>query len=184
MFRIMRLWNACLEQLVRFILPGVTYARRIGVRVGEDCRIYIKTWGSEPFLIEIGNRVTITSGVRLLTHDGSTWLIRDPEGNRHFHYAPIEIGNDVFLGTNSIVMPGVTIGSKVIIGAGSVVTKDVPGGVVVAGNPARIIMTYNEYDAKVRHNYPTRSELQDKDSYADYIHHAIEVERMKRTSHG
>lgn len=57
-----------------------------------------------------------------------------PEGGK-----PITVGEDCWFGGNCIVLPGVTIGKGVTIGAGSVVTKDVPDYVVVAGNPARVI---------------------------------------------
>jgi acetyltransferase-like isoleucine patch superfamily enzyme len=175
-----RLWSAGWNRVLLLTLSGVDYAKHRGVKVGRDCRIYIKSWGSEPFLVEIGDRVTITSGVRLLTHDGSTWLIRDKVSGRHFHYAPVRIGSDVFIGTNAIVMPGVTIGSKVIVGAGSVVTKDVPSGVVVAGNPARIIKPYAEYETKVRRDYPTQENLRSSGSYVDRVRLAMEIEAMKR----
>jgi acetyltransferase-like isoleucine patch superfamily enzyme len=60
-------------------------------------------------------------------------------------YGSIEVGDNVFLGVNSIILPGKKIGSNSIVGAGSVVTKDVPPGVVVAGNPAKVISTLQEY---------------------------------------
>jgi acetyltransferase-like isoleucine patch superfamily enzyme len=115
--------------------------------IGEDCRVYPWAFGSEPFLIKIGNRVTVTSGVRILTHDGATWLIRDEKGRRQF-YARTEIGDNVFVGIDSIIMPGVKIEDNVIIAAGSVVTKSVPAGSVVGGNPARIIGLFSDYREK------------------------------------
>jgi acetyltransferase-like isoleucine patch superfamily enzyme len=130
-----------------YFRDGDQTARFIGVKVGEDCRIYTRNFGSEPWLISIGSRVTVTSGVQFLTHDGSTWLMRDERGRR-YRYAKVEVGNDVFIGINSIIMPGVRIGNKVIVGAGSVVTKSVPDGLIVAGNPARIIGRFADYEKK------------------------------------
>ena len=52
---------------------------------------------------------------------------------------PVSIGSDVWVGGGAMILPGVTIGDKTVIGAGSVVTKDIPSGVVAAGNPCRII---------------------------------------------
>ncbi len=80
----------------------------------------------------IGNRVTITRGVEFITHDGSLWLYADKHGRR-YAYAPIEIGNDVFIGLNAMIMPGVKIGSRVIVAAGALVSKSVPSNSVVAG---------------------------------------------------
>jgi len=100
----------------------------------------------------------VTAGVVFLTHDGSLWLIRDENGRRH-RYAPIEIGDDVFVGINSILLPGVRIGNRVIIAAGSVVTKSIPDGVVVAGNPARIIKQYDEFKRLALIHYPSDRDL-------------------------
>lgn len=132
-----------------YIFGFVPYARKLGVKVGSGCRLYILSWGSEPFLITIGSRVTVSSRVRFITHDGSTWLFRDEASRRYQKYGPIVVGDDVFIGAGSIVMPGVTIGSQVVIGAGSVVTKDVPDGAVVAGNPARYIRSFSSLREKV-----------------------------------
>jgi acetyltransferase-like isoleucine patch superfamily enzyme len=62
--------------------------------------------------------------------------------------APISVGNNVFIGLNSIVMPGVTIGNNCVIGAGSVVTRDIPDNSIAAGMPAKIITTYSAYKEK------------------------------------
>lgn len=151
--RILHLLRQASCRLTLLLRGGTAYARRIGVTVGDDCRIYTWRFGSEPFLVSIGNRVTITSGVSFLTHDGAGILVRDDRGRR-FQYRRICIGDDVFVGINSILMPGVRIGSRVIVGAGSVVTRSVPDGLVVAGNPARVLGTFAQFTAKALEQWP------------------------------
>lgn len=170
-----------IHSLVYYIVyGGVRYAQKLGVTVGDSCRIYISSWGSEPFLISIGDRVTITSGVKLLTHDGSTWLIRDEQGRRYQRYAPISIGSDVFIGVNTIVMPGVTIGSRVVIGAGSVVTKDVPDNSVAVGNPARVISSFDQLDSKIRASCVNDFELAGIKDYKARVFKAVELGKARR----
>lgn len=86
--------------------------------------------------VRIGNNVFIAPGVHIYaaTHPLEAELRRTQEYGK-----PVTIGNDVWIGGRAIICPGVTIGDRSVIGAGSVVTKEVPVGVVVAGNPARII---------------------------------------------
>lgn len=135
---------------VLYSLKGSIYAARsLGVKIGEGCRIYSSSFGWEPWLISIGDRVTVTGGVQFITHDGATWLLRDEKGRR-YRYAPIEIGNDVFIGANSIILPGVRIGNRVIVAAGSVVNRSIPDNCVVAGVPAKFIKTFDEYE---RHGF-------------------------------
>lgn len=140
-------------EVIRAVSCPEAAARHLGVTVGKGCRILTRGFGTEPWLIAIGDRVTITNGVHLLTHDGSTWLFRD-SGGRRYRYARIVIGDDVFIGINSILLPGVQVGNRVIIGAGSVVTKSVPSGVLVAGNPARVIGLYEDHGRIVLRDYP------------------------------
>ena len=73
----------------------------------------------------------------------------DKDGNRkHLCYAkPVHIGNDCWFGANVVVCPGVTIGDACVIGAGSVVTKDIPSNSFAAGNPCRVIRTLDESDS-------------------------------------
>jgi acetyltransferase-like isoleucine patch superfamily enzyme len=128
-------------------LSRTDYARWKGVTVGRDCRIITRVFGTEPFLIEIGDRVTVADKVAFLTHDGATCLLRDERGRKQ-RYAPIRIGNDCFIGYGAILLPGVQIGDRVIVGAGSVVTRSVPSNSVVAGNPARRICSFMEWANK------------------------------------
>lgn len=118
--------------------------------------------------------------MKLLTHDGSSWLVRDGQGRRYQRYAPISIGSDVFIGVNSIVMPGITIGSRVVIGAGSVVTKDVPDNSVAVGNPARVVSSFDQLDAKVRATCVNDSELAGIAEYRARVFRAIELAKGKK----
>ena len=130
----------------------VGYARSVGVRVGADCRLLglqSGTFGSEPYLVKIGNHVTITSGVKFITHDGGVWVFREKARDIDV-IAPIVIGNNVFVGIDTILMPGVTIGDDCVIGAGSVVSRDIPSGSVAVGAPARPIKTIDQYWEKVK----------------------------------
>jgi acetyltransferase-like isoleucine patch superfamily enzyme len=125
----------------------IGYARSIGVRIGEDCRLLCDptgAFGSEPFLVTLGNHVTITSGVSFITHDGGVWVFRREHPDIDV-FGPIVVGDNAFVGVGAILMPGVTIGSNSIIGAGSVVTRDVPSNTVAAGCPARALKTTEEY---------------------------------------
>lgn len=95
---------------------------------------------SHPNLITIGDKVTLAPRVHILAHDAST---KHNIGKTRIGL--VNIGNNVFIGAESIILPGVTIGDDVVIGAGSVVTKDIPSNSVAVGNPARIVCTLDEY---------------------------------------
>lgn len=126
--------------------------RRRGLRYGRDCRFIepLPKFLNEPFLVSIGNHCTISSGAAFITHDGATWLFRDqPEYKDLKYYGQIEIRDDCFIGARAIILPGVSIGPNAVVGAGSVVTKDVAPGTVVAGNPARFICTIDQYKEKM-----------------------------------
>lgn len=125
------------------------FRERLGVVAGDRVRITGQVnWGSEPYLITIGDDVTITDGVRFITHDGGAALFRDFQPGLNV-YGRITIGDHVFIGSGVTILPGITIGDSVVIGAGAVVTKDVPGGVVIAGNPARVIRPIAEYRDRI-----------------------------------
>ncbi len=120
------------------------YQRRIdelrsrGVRIGSGCWILSSEFSTEPYLIEIGNRVGISAGTRFVTHEGSAWLLRQRFPNIQV-FGRIRVGDDTLIGMNCIILPGTTIGSRCVVGAGSVVKGDVADGTVVAGNPARFL---------------------------------------------
>jgi acetyltransferase-like isoleucine patch superfamily enzyme len=130
----------------------VGFARSLGVRVGENVRFYgvsRSMFGSEPWMIKIGNDCHITAGVQFINHDGGTLILRKHEPTLEWT-APILIGNDVYIGINSIILPNVSIGNSCVIGAGAVVTKDVPDNTVYAGVPARFICTVDDYFNKLK----------------------------------
>jgi len=123
------------------------YFRRKGMKIGKGNRIYIRYFGTEPYLIRIGNHCTITDGVKLITHDGAAWVFRQemPELNV---FGMIDIKDNCFIGMGSIIMPNVTIGPNSVVGAGAVVTRDVPPNTVVVGVPAQAVCSLAEYKEK------------------------------------
>jgi len=125
------------------------YSKFIGIKFGNNVRILnFPRFGSEPYLIEIGDDVTITRGVCFVNHDGGVAVFRKDLPGLNV-YGRIIIGNNVFIGINSIIMPGVKIGNNVVIGAGSIVNKDIPDNVVVAGIPAKVIKSLLEYKSTI-----------------------------------
>jgi acetyltransferase-like isoleucine patch superfamily enzyme len=142
--------------VIVFRANHISYLRHLGVRIGNRCMIStsIENFGTEPWLIEIGNDVSITDNVMFLTHDGASRLFRKQHSdmNQKFgnRFGKIRILDNCFIGINVIIMPGVTIGPNAIVGAGSIVIKNVPAECVVAGNPAKIICTLDEYIEKYK----------------------------------
>jgi acetyltransferase-like isoleucine patch superfamily enzyme len=125
----------------------IGYAKSIGVNLGENVNFYgmpSGMFGTEPWLITIGNNVHITSGCLFITHDGGTLILREEVPDLEWT-APIIIGNNVYIGVRTIILPGVTIGNRVIIGAGSVITNNIPDNSVAVGVPARVIKSVDEY---------------------------------------
>ena len=127
-------------------IKGNAFAlRRLGVKVGEGSRIYTRSFSGEPWLVSIGDRVTVAPGVDFITHDASSSLLQDEKGRR-YRYARIVVGNDVFIGANAMILPGVRIGNRVVVAAGSVVSRSIPDNCVVGGVPARFIRTFDEFE--------------------------------------
>jgi len=130
---------------------SVRYLRLQGAKIGENCDLLCGLNGfssSEPYLIELGNNVTLTQNVILVTHDGGSRVFRHKHPNWHpgtGKYGKIIIGDDVFIGVRTIILPDVKIGSNVVVGAGSVVTRDLPDNVVAVGVPAKVHCTLDDY---------------------------------------
>ena len=157
-----------------FLSCGSIYVSKFSgstIRIGNNCRFMSKSWGN---LIGLYHRCILSTGTRcaeLVIGDGCSFsgvsircfqqvVIRnnvrvganvlivdgdahqnDPRSNDN---RPILIEDNVWIGTSVIVLKGVTIGKNSVIGAGSIVTKDIPANVVAAGNPCRVIKTLNE----------------------------------------
>lgn len=116
----------------------IRFLRRQGVRIGRDCLIYTTYFSTEPYLVEIGNHVAVSSGVHFSTHDASGWLFADHPDMDVF--GDIRVGDNTYIGINCTILPGARIGSNCVIGSGSVVRGVIPDDSVVYGNPSRVVM--------------------------------------------
>lgn len=138
-----------MSDLTRFIqygdLPTWYYVKK-GMKVGDrfDRQSGTRLDISNCWLIEIGNNVVLANRVQFLAHDDSAEQLC---GYRKI--GKIVVGNDVFIGANSLVLPGVTIGDGCVIGAGSVVSKSIPANSVAVGVPAQVVGTVEAYRAKI-----------------------------------
>ena len=137
-----------LGEIVKRLQSPENYARNLGVKIGEGCIIETREFSSEPYLIEIGNHVRITRGVRFVTHDGGVWVGRE-KSHDFAVFGRIKVGNNTYVGNYTLVLAGVEIGANCVVGGYSVVTKSVPDGSVVAGNPARYLGSTEAYLQKM-----------------------------------
>ncbi|BFQ95203.1 acyltransferase [Enterococcus cecorum] len=152
----------------------VKYAKKIGVNVGENCHFYGKIeWGTEPWLITIGNNVHITNNCSFINHDGGTLIFRDQIPDLEIT-KPITVGDNVYIGTDTLILMGVNIGCNVVIGARSLVTKDIPEGSVAVGHPAKVIKSTEEYLEKLKKESLHLGHLKGKEkdiALRDYYHY-------------
>lgn len=105
----------------------INFYRKCGTRIGEKVRLLGRIDGVNPNFVSIGDYSVVGADSALLTHCPIRGAL------------PCQIGKFVYIGYGAIILPGVTVGDHSLIGAGAVVTKDVPEGSVVAGNPARVL---------------------------------------------
>lgn len=141
-----------------------------GVNLGKNCRIYTDVnFGSEPFLVTLGDNVSISSGTQFITHDGGVWVLRNmgllPNADK---FGQIIIGSNVSIGSSCIIMPGVSIGDNVVIGAGSIITKNIPSNSVAVGVPCKVIKDINEYYEGLKNNVDYTKDLGAKEK-RDYL---------------
>lgn len=148
-------------------------AKNRGLKIGENLYVQgVPNFGSEPFLIEIGNHVTLAEGVSFINHGGDarvTKRIEKYKDGRNF--GRIKIGNNTFIGKGTILMPGISIGNNCIIGSLSVVSSSVPDNSVYVGSPAKFICTIDEYGERLLMNnvmYPRELE-QNRKALEDYL---------------
>lgn len=150
----MRLVNR--QAIKQFLLTGhycspERYLKSKGVLIGNGCFISpCHISAKEGYLIEIGSHTRIAKDVEFFTHGGIYCLqikYNDPDLD---YFGKIKIGSYVSIGEGVKIMPGVTIGNDVIIGAGSVVTKSIPSNTMVAGNPIKFIGKTDEFYKKLK----------------------------------
>ena len=130
----------------------IQYLREQGVAIGEKCHIgdpkTITIDLTRPYLVEIGNSVRMNKGFTLLTHDFTTSAIQNVYNEFIPSSGKVKIGNNVYFAQKCTVLKGVTIGDNCIVGYGSLITKDIPNNSVVAGCPAKVICSIEEYYKK------------------------------------
>jgi acetyltransferase-like isoleucine patch superfamily enzyme len=135
----------------------IKYLRKNKVVVGNNTVFYspLSTVVDvrKPYLIKIGNNCKITHGTIILSHDYSIDVCRQVYGEFVGGSLPVVIGDNVFIGMNSIILMGTKIGNNSIIGANSLVKGEYPDNVVIAGNPAKVICTLDEYYDKLKKNW-------------------------------
>lgn len=144
-----------IKQYVRLYRPrGDEYSallkRQIGLHaIGKGCHINFSVVFTDPQWVSIGDNV-VMSDCSVLGHDASAQMLCRSYGLPLDAVGKVDIKDNVFIGWNVIIMPGVTIGPNAVVAAGAVVTKDVPPGAVVGGVPARPIGTVDQLVAKMR----------------------------------
>jgi len=146
LYRLKRLLRFPINILHARLWP-VSYARSIGVNVKGTLAIYGSSYtmfSTEPFLVTLHDNVFISVGAKFICHDGGVLPFRKQHPTLDLA-APIVVGENSFIGMGAVILKGVTIGRDCIVGAFAVVTKDVPDGHIVAGNPARVIKTTVTY---------------------------------------
>jgi acetyltransferase-like isoleucine patch superfamily enzyme len=125
--------------------------RAMGVRIGDRCRIYTTNFGPEPWLIRIGDHVCISNDVTFVNHN-LTWPFQDKYESLT-GFGAIDIKDNCQIGVNVTILPSVTIGPNSLVGAGSVVSRDIPPDTVAAGNPAVPVCTLAEFEQKCRERH-------------------------------
>lgn len=149
-----------LKKTIRKLLYGykaesetyIEYLRKIGVSVGHGVKIFMPRDTvidvQNPYMLSIGNHVSMTGPITIMTHDYSWCVFKNIDGRILGNQRPVFIGNNVFIGWGTTILAGSIIEDNVIIGAGSVVTSKCEKNSVYAGNPAKRIMSIEEYRTK------------------------------------
>ncbi len=159
------------------------YLRKTGAQIGEGCFIIPDDLGTEPYLVKIGNHVTIAAEVVFATHDGAVWAFRDCVPDLQV-YGPIVIEDNCVIGMRSTIFPNVRIGRNSIVGAGSVVIGDVPPNTLVMGIPARPFGAVDRYKQKSIERWleqrPPDTVLDPGETWWNSKHFGANRERLKK----
>lgn len=140
------MFKRVIDKIKKKVMSPVDWAKHLGVQIGENCMVGKDHWSTEPYLITIGNNVQLTDGVRIHTHGGGNCIrLFDPTFDC---FGKVKICDWAYIGSGAHIMPGVTIGEGALVAAGAIVTKSVAPNMVVAGNPARVICSTQEYYQK------------------------------------
>lgn len=124
---------------------NVERARAMGVKVGENCRLYSVNVFSEPYLLEIGDNVIVSGNVNFILHDGGIFRLKDEIPDIRGYFGRIKIGDNCFIGIGATILPNVKIGNNCVIGAGAVVNQSFPDDTVIMGNPAKAAFKTSMY---------------------------------------
>lgn len=150
------MFKRILKVIYRFTMSPEKYAKKIGVNVGKGCYLeHSIKYGAEPYLIEIGDFVRIANNTSIYTHGGIFSLRLLYNDSKLDHFGKVKIGDYSYIGAHCMIMPGVKIGKRCVIGGGSVVTKSVPDGCMVAGNPAKYIGKTDDFYKRLKEKYDT-----------------------------
>lgn len=150
----------------------INYLKNLGVHIGKGTVIFnpssVTIDSSRPILVQIGNYCKITQGVIILGHDYSRSVLRRVYGEVIAEAKKTTIGNNVFIGVNSIILMGTKIGDNCIIGAGSVCAGTYPSNSVIAGNPAKVILSLDDYHKKRVNSFASEAKMYAKCFYEEY----------------
>lgn len=161
-----------IKVLYRVLVGPYKTAIKKGMKVGKNVTVMGGcNFGSEPYLITLHDNVRISNNVSFITHDGGNYTFRHWNGYEEVnHFGKIIVDEYTFIGANATIMPGVRIGKNCCIGVGAVVTKSIPDNCVVAGVPARIMMTTHEYAEKMKSRMPEDWDTEEyKKSKKEYL---------------
>lgn len=150
-------WNTLVRIFSVFLIRGnrrYEWLQLCGLKIGEGSHLSCALDAfPEPYMVSLGKKVYVATGVVFMTHDGAlSWMSRalGYTDKRTDKMAKIIVKDNCFIGAKAIVMQNVTIGNNCIIGMGAIVTKDVPDNSVVAGVPAKVVCTTEQYLEKYK----------------------------------
>ncbi len=160
-FRFILYFHTFLERL--YMKAYIVVCKSQGMKIGKGVKIFGRVnFGSEPYLIEIGEKTQIANGVSFVNHGGTTKTIRRLSGFENVRiFGRIKVGRNCTIGSNCIIQQNVEIGDNCILGASSVLTHSMPSNSVFSGNPARFVCTTEQYAESILENnteYPRELE--------------------------